>query len=250
MNKGFKNFEQVREWIEDNKLQRYAFRLGRGETRENNYIFQYDQDASPERNLELLQKRLEAHAGTHLYGCGFRNASATAGGIVCEVDYSPDEDLIRKYFGVGQPMQPQVDADELEKRITEKVETRFRLEKMEQERRDFEKEKKEFEAEKQSVIGALIQHFAPVAQAFMQKQGLAKVAGADVPADRIVPVDENEDRDQGAELPEEEAEKAYELLLRFRAVEPRYLDLLESVVIMAENGDSNYTMARGLLIKG
>ena len=256
MNKGFKNFNEVRSWIEDNKLQRYVFRLGRGETRENNYIFQYDQDASPEANMAMLEKRLDAHAGTHLYGCGFRNASATSGGIVCEVEYGQDEDTFKQYFeklypGVGRPLQHQVDPDELERRITEKVETRFKLEKMEQERKDFEKEKKEFEAEKQSAIGAIIQYFAPVAQAFLQQKGLAKVAGADVAAEKIVPVSEEEKEETaGPELPDDEAQKAYALLLRFREVEPRYLELIESVVTMAENGDSNYQMARSFLIKG
>ena len=251
----FDSFEEVKDWIQDNKLLRYVFRTGRGETRENNYVFCYDQDATPEENLRILEKRLNAHAGQKLYGTGFRTTSST-GGIVCDVQYGQEENELerfkRMFQGVGQPMQPVVNEADIERRLTEKLTMQFRLEQMEADRKNFEKEKKEFEAEKAGVIGALINYFGPVAQTFMRQKGLAKVAGTDVEAEKIVPVqgdDAQGDEVTVDDLPEEEAEKAYELLKRFRKVEPNYLTLLESVVKMAESGDSNYNLARGFLIK-
>ena len=135
--------------------------------------------------------------------------------------------------------------------LTEKIMMKLRLEQLEKERKDFEREKKEFEEEKSGVIGSLVNYFAPVAQAMMQKQSLAKVAGTDVEAERIVPVPEDPDEgnQETDDLPDDEATQAYDLLKRFRKIEPNYLKLLESVVNMAEAGDSTYTMAKSFLLK-
>ena len=38
-------------------------------------------------------------------------------------------------------------------------------------------------------------------------------------------------------------------MVRFKAVEPDYLQLIEAVVKMAESGDSMYNMAKGMLLK-
>lgn len=257
----FSNFDAVRAWIEDNKLSRYNFRAGKSASEDrNNYIFLYDEDSSPEENMLNLERRLEAHAGLRIYGQGWRKLNSNVGGVVCEVQYGREDDQlqqIRKLLygnsqGVGMPLMNQtVDKDELERSITEKLTMQFKLQEMEKERKDFERERKEFEAEKTGVIGALVQYFAPVAQALLQKQGLMKVAGTNVEAEKITPVadaPETETTDPD-DLPDEESEKAYALLVRFRKVEPQYLELLESVVTMAENGDSMYTTAKSFLIK-
>lgn len=257
----FRTFDEVAAWVNDNKLSRYNFRNGRpGGEDKNNYIFTYDEDVSPEMNLSNLERRLQAHAGLHLWGVGWRAKNSNTGGVMCEVQYGKDEDSQLAKLqnmisgGIGRPMSPEYDQEALEKKIEERLTMKFRLEQMEKERKDFERERKEFEQEKSGVIGQLINYFAPVAQAMMQKQGLAKVAGTDVHAERIVPVgDESPDTDPEDqttdELPEEESMQAYNLLVRFRKVEPDYLRLLESVVTMAENGDSMYATAKTFLIK-
>lgn len=257
----FKNFGQVRQWIEDNKLLRYNFsntKASTTESRENSYVFCYNKDISPEENLRLLERRLDAHAGMRLYGKGWRTEGGNVGGYICEVEYgyAPDymqrfEQMMNSPRGVG--MQPAVDAEKLERDITEKLTMQFKLNQLESERKDFEREKKEFEQEKSGTIGAILSYLAPVAQAWMQKQGLAKMAGTDVPAEKIVPVadgqPENVETPDPNDLPDEEAARGYALLVRFRQVEPDYLDLLESVVTMAENGDSMYNMAKASLLK-
>ena len=257
----FRTFDEVAAWVNDNKLSRYNFRNGRpGGEDKNNYIFTYDEDVSPEINLSNLERRLQAHAGLHLWGVGWRAKNSNTGGVMCEVQYGKDEDSQLAKLqsmisgGIGRPMQPEYSLEEMEKKMEERLTMKFRLEQMEKDRKDFEHDKREFEKEKNGVIGALVNYFAPVAQIWMQKQGLAKVAGTDVPAEKIVPVgdeapDNGPEEQTADELPEEESIKAYELLVRFRNVEPQYLQLLESVVTMAENGDKTYEMAKNFLLK-
>lgn len=252
----FRTFDEVRDWVKDNKLVRFNIRNGRpGSEDKNNYIFVYDDDATVDENLAVLERRLEAHAGLHLYGVGWRNKTQTVTGVSCEIQYGKENDELERLRrmmgsqGVGQ-MQPAVDEAALTDRIRRELTTEFELRRMEETRKDFERERKEFEAEKNGVIGALVNYFAPVAQAFMQQKGLAKVAGTNVEAERIVPADapETETPDPD-DLPDGENETAYALLCRFRKVEPDYLKLLESVVKMAESGDAMYSTAKQFLLK-
>ena len=257
----FKDFAQVRQWIEDNKLLRYNFSVTKAsttESRENSYVFCYNKDISPEENLRLLERRLQAHAGMRLYGKGWRTEGGNVGGYCCEVEYGYMPDYMQRFERMISPqgvgMQPTVDAEKLERDITEKLTMQFRLNQLESERKEFERQKKEFEEEKSGAIGAILSYFAPVAQAWMQKQGLAKVAGTNVQAEKIVPTpDPQEEPDtdtQGPDgLPDEEAARGYALLVRFRNVEPEYLSLLESVVVMAESGDEMYNFAKTKLLK-
>ena len=252
----FRDFGAVRDWVTTNKLCRYNFRSGRPNSDDkNNFIFAYDEDASPEDNLQNLESQLEAQAGRHMWGIGWRKPNTTVGGIVCEVEYGKDDEQMaqikRMLSGQGIGQAQPYNEEQMEQKLTEKIMMKLRLEQLEKERKDFEREKKEFENEKAGFIGVLIDKFGPFVSTYMQKQNLAKVAGTDVEAERIVPV--SEDPDEGSQetddLPDEEANQAYELLKRFRKVEPQYLQLLASVVTMAENGDPTYTMAKGFLIK-
>lgn len=249
----FKSYADVKAWIDDNQLVTYRFRQGRGlsDKAENNWIFIYNDDQSPQENLRTLERRLDAHAGMHLTGVGFRTAKATVGGLVCEVEYGHKSDYYDQFKGMIGTPAPAIDAEKLERDLTEKLELKFKLQRLEDERANFERERKEYESEKQSAIGAIIGYFAPIAQAWMQKQGLARVAGQDVEAERIVPAPEQPEAEEerAPELPDDEAQKGYDLLVRFKAVEPDYLRLLESVVTMAENGDRMYGTAKSFLLK-
>lgn len=253
----FRDFDAVRNWVTTNKLCRYNFRSGRPNSDDkNNFIFAYDEDASAEDNLQNLEAQLEAHAGRHIWGIGWRKPNTTVGGIICEVEYGKEDEqlaqikrMLNNQQGVGYS-QP-YNEEQMEQKLTEKIMMKLRLEQLEKERKDFEREKKEFEQEKSGVIGSLVNYFAPVAQAMMQKQSLAKVAGTDVEAERIVPVPEEPDEgnQETDDLPDDEATQAYDLLKRFRKIEPNYLKLLESVVNMAEADDSTYKMAKSFLLK-
>ena len=184
---------------------------------------------------------------------------------------------------VGE-LERQKIADQVRKEVLAEVERR----QYEKEKAEFEKERKEFQKEKESAIGLAIGYLQPVIAALKDKMALANVAGTARDARRpvlakpIQPItpeepeqsDTNPNPDQGDidgildnnrshdvsitdgtdtseqdPFTDEEVEKLAELMARFKAVEPDYLQLLESVVEMAEKGDSTYTMARSILLK-
>lgn len=171
--------------------------------------------------------------------------------------------------------------DETRKAVLAEVERRD----FEKEKAAFEKEKKEYQKDKEGFIGLAIGYAKPIIEALKDKMALSNVAGTardarrPVTAKPIQPItpeqediepnpnqenidgvlDNNRSHDvsitEQSEVSEqdpftdEEGEKLAELMARFKAVEPDYLQLLESVVEMAEKGDSTYTMARSILLK-
>ena len=181
---------------------------------------------------------------------------------------------------VGEVERRQI-ADQVRKEVLAEVERR----QYEKEKAEFEKERKEFQKEKESAIGLAIGYLQPVIAALKDKMALANVAGTARDARRpvtakpiqpITPEQEDIEPDPNQEnveeildnnrshdvsiteqsevseqdpFTDEEGEKLAELMERFKAVEPDYLQLLESVVVMAEKGDSTYTMARSILLK-
>ena len=85
-----------------------------------------------------------------------------------------------------------------------------------------------------------------------------KVAGVDanepvhaapIVADRGEEQQPEEAEPQEEVFTDEESEKLFDLMARFKKVEPRYLELIEAVVTMAENGDGTYNVAKGVLLK-
>ena len=47
---------------------------------------------------------------------------------------------------------------------------------------------------------------------------------------------------------EQEADKLFDLMARFKQAEPQYMEMIEKVVAMAENGDATYKMAKSVLV--
>ena len=119
------------------------------------------------------------------------------------------------------------------------------------------KREKEFAEQQQSAIGALTKIFGPIGQAWMQNHMMRNVAGVDAEAPVVAaPVQPIVADPNAAEVVEEnplltpeDEDKWYRLIERFVKVEPRALELMESVVTMAESGDARYNMAKGFLIK-
>ena len=171
-----------------------------------------------------------------------------------------------------QPMQPQTigeDPKAMEARLRKEIMADIDRREYEREKAAFEKEKKEYEADKVSAIGLLVGYVKPYLPLLKEKlaPGLSHVAGTDKPvvAKPIQPIvaeeaeqdeemlDFTPDPEPGnaedCEISEEENEKLCDLLKRFRAVEPDYIKLLESVVKMAEAGDATYKMAKNALLQ-
>lgn len=252
------NWQDVKEWIEDNKLQRYSFRTEKQADRSNCVIFAYDTQDTPEENLRLCEKRLAAATGQHLYGTGFRTQTANTGGLYVEVLYTGAQMPV---YGVGAGMigaLAPIDEEALSSRIRKEIKQEMELESLRKREKDIEAREKEYEAQKASVLGGIFSYLAPYIPQILGANTMANVAGAGGPvqAERIVPTEpatatdtEEAEAVNPDDLPDEEAQKVYELIKRFRKVEPDYLSLIESVVKMAESGDAMYGAAKSFLVK-
>lgn len=257
----FTSWDQVQSWIEDNGLNRWIFytsRPSKGDDDKADKVLDsnnYGQDK--EDKLAMTEKYLKMYGQT-AYGIGY------PGQVVCTVRL---ESAAQPTQGVGG--QNIYNIGELTDQITKRVRAEIEAENMRKREADIERREREFEKEKQSALGAIVHYFAPIGQMMLQKKvGMPMVAGVDanepVHAAPIIP--DRKPQEPGAEqeqeneqelvdmanesvFTDEEEAKIYDLISRFKKVEPDYLKLIEAVVTMAENGDSTYTMAKGFLIK-
>ena len=270
----FTTWDQVRSWIEDNGFQRWQFYKTKPEERaekNNDLVIDSNNFTVSDLNdkLEMTEKYLRMY-GNKVYGMGFTSPNyTTSGGVQCEVrltaETEPTQAGVGTTFGMGELQAMEAN---IEKRLRATIESEMRERDYQKRLADLEKREKAYDEEKQTALGAIVHYFAPVGQMLMkQKMGLGDrlVAGVDaeepVHAQRIVahdpdeheePHDEPETQEPENEpspFTDEEADKLFDLLARFKAVEPDYMQLLEAVVTMAENGDGTYKMAKGFLVK-
>lgn len=254
----FTSWDQVQSWIEDNGLNRWIFyttRPSKGDDDKADKVLDsnnYGRDKDDkEDKLAMTEKYLKMY-GKDAYGVGY------PGQVVCVVRLDAQQQPAQ---GVGG--QTIYDYGQLTNEITARVKAEMEAQRYKDERAQFERDRAEFEKEKQSALGAIVHYFAPIGQMMLQKKvGMPMVAGVDanepVHAAPIIPDrkpeepgEENEQDlvDMANNFTDEEEEKLFDLMTRFKKVEPDYLKLIEAVVTMAENGDSTYTMAKGVLIK-
>lgn len=254
----FTSWEQVKSWIEDNNFPHWIFYKNNPDGRDekandkiidsNNFVVSDMSD-----KLDMTEKYLRMYGGK-VYGVGFKSPNSTVGGLVCEARIDADQPQSASGISGGYPS-----IGELTETITKQVRAEIEAANMKQREKELERREKEFEAKEQSAIGAIVHYLAPVGQLLLQKKMMPNVAGLDAeeqveaePVKPIVPkeqVEEQELVDMANDFSDEEEEKLYDLMKRFKAVEPQYLELIEAVVKMAEAGDSTYTMAKGVLLK-
>lgn len=256
----FTSWDQVQSWIGDNGLTRWIFytsRPSKGDDDKADKVLDSNNYGSDrEDKLAMTEKYLKMYGQT-AYGIGY------PGQVVCTVRL--DAQQAQPTQGVGG--QTIYDIGQLTDQITKRVRAEMEAENMRKREADIERREREFEKEKQSALGAIVHYFAPIGQMMLQKKmGMPMVAGVDadkpVHAQPIIP--DRKPQEPGAEkeseqeqelvdmannFTDEEEEKLFDLMTRFKKVEPDYLKLIEAVVTMAENGDSTYTMAKGFLIK-
>lgn len=258
----FTKWQQVENWIRDNGLSSWRFSYDRtgtqtsadGEekqTRSNRLAVL--SDAFPgdlEEKIALTKRRLLDENNQTLYGYGKRGKENT-GLMYCEVR------LVDEFQQPGiQPVSsvpptPAFNEEQMIERIRKEVRLEYENQKYQDEKKAFEQEKKAFEAEKNSAIGALVHYLSPVVAALA---GHKRVAGVDAeapvhaaPIRAVEPEITDEMEDQI--FTDVESDKLFELMARFKAVEPQYLKLIENVVVMAEKGDPTYNMAKNFLVK-
>ncbi len=255
----FTNWEQVRAWIEDNNFPHWVFYKsnpdGRDEKANDKVIDSNNFTVSDFGDkLAMTEKYLRMYGGK-VYGVGFKTPNATQGGIVCEVRLEPE---MQQQQPVGFTPQA-VDESAIEKRIEARLRAEMERKEYERLRADLDRERKQFEEDKQSALGALTHYFAPIGRTLLQNRGLLRnVAGVDaeqpVVAQPIMPAPapqahEIEETEEVTPFTDEEADELFDLMARFKKVEPDYMRLIKAVVQMAESGDATYTMAKVALVK-
>ena len=262
----FTSWDQVEEWIRDNNFAHWIIYRSRPEEgdKNNNIIVDSKFYTCDEADKIAMTKKYLLANGGRGYAVGFATPNTTVGGVVAEIRLEGENvpaNSVSGLAGYGS-------IGELRESITREIRAQIKAEQYEAEKKQFEKDKAEFEAEKQTALGAIVHYFAPIGQMLMEKKlmPMARVAGLDaehdVHARKIVPedgrpVDDPEQKsedapEQGAQqepFTDEEAEQLMALMVRFKNVEPDYLQLIEAVVKMAESGDSMYNIAKGMLLK-
>lgn len=260
----FTKWSQVENWIRDNGLTSWRFSYDKTGTqittdgeekqvRSNRLAIL--SDAFPgdlEEKIALTKRRLVDENNQVLYGYGKRGKENT-GLMYCEVRLVDELQQPGTQTVSSVPQYPAFDEDKMMAKIRREVQLEYENQRYQDERKAFEKEKKEFEAEKNSAIGAVVRFMSPVVAALSGKQ----IAGVDASEPvQAPPIHAVEDPATGVDTPEtedeifsaDEQEQLFDLMTRFKAVEPRYLELIEKVVTMAETGDSTYDMAKRFLL--
>lgn len=244
------SFEQFRDWVNDNAIKRWVLYKDRSKT-EKIVDSQYFAVSDQADKLAMTEKYLIMSGGS-AFAAGSATNSANDLSITCDIRIQ--EQATSGINGGGFNQQT---IGELRDEITRSVRAQIKAEQYEKDKAKFEADKEEFEKEKQSAVGALIHYFAPIGQQLLQNRMMRSVAGVDtekpVHAAPIV-VDQPEPEQPNQETEEEpftdeESAKLLSLMVRFKAVEPRYLELIESVVEMAEKGDGMYNIAKSTLLK-
>lgn len=244
------SWEQVRSWITNGDVVRFNIQRGeKASSQSNDNIFVFNPDRSLEENMERARKALDLNTDG-CYIVGWTSDKAATGAIRQYICYSG----IGAAPGYSMPAPAPMGATEREQLIQdtiERVNAQWEKKMFEKERAEFKEEKKAYEAEKQSVIGVLVQQVAPYIAQLAGLRQAPRVAGLD--AEQPVtaqPINAQQPAEEEVEIfTDEESEKLTQLMARFKAVEPQYMELIEAVVKMAEAGDSTYTMAKGFLLK-
>lgn len=256
----FTKWSQVENWIRDNGLSSWRFSYDRTGTqtdsdgnteqkRSNRMAIVSDYfPGSLDEKIALTRKRLVEESNQTLYGYGKRGKENT-GLMYCEVRLVDELQQPGTQAVSSLPISAPFNEEELANRIRKEVMMEVENQRYKEERKAFEAEKKAFEAEKNSAIGLAVQYFAPVVAAISGKK--SRVAGLDAPepveAQPIYAVEKEGEIDDL--FTDEESDELFSLMARFKAVEPRYIELIKSVVDMAERKDPTYDMAKGFLLK-
>ena len=251
----------IEEWIKTNGFKRVVVRANDklaasdGE-RMNDVLFDSKNVtiASWDEKLQHLRWMLE-HSDRKVYATGFQSENAGTGGMIAEMRLENAQPAMQ--MPVGMPGVGMIDEASIIERVRKEVRAEYEAAELDRKRKEFESERKEFMETKNGIMGLLVEYGKPILGAMAASGKRPMVAGVDQPghteADPIMPasgadVQEAEEVEESV-FTDEEADEMYDLLARFKKVEPDYMQLLRSVVAMAESGNSMYGMARDMLMK-
>ena len=256
----FTKWNEIEDWIRDNGFVHWVITTKKPDERDdksNDKIVDSNYYAGDfEDKLSMTHKYLQMHAGRVLYGVAYKTPGTNVGGTICEIrleqEFTP---LQSGVSGIGG--YPSI--GELTESITKQVKAELEAQRYKDERAAFEKEKKEFEQREQAVWGMVVNKLGPAILSGVLGNKSRLVAGLDAnepvhadPLQPIVPEEKAQEQelvDMANDFTDEEADKLYALMARFKKVEPKYMELIEAVVEMAESGDNTYEMAKKWLVK-
>ncbi len=257
----FTKWQQVESWIRDNGLNSWRFSYDRtgaqtdsdGNTeqkRSNRMAIVSDYfPGSLDEKIALTHKRLSEESNQLLYGYGKRGKENT-GLMYCEVRLVDELQQPGTQAVSSLPISAPFDEEKMMERIRKEVQLEYENQRYKEERKQFEADKKKFEEEKNSAIGTFARLMSPVVAAISGKQQrVCAGVDADAPVE-AQPIHAVEQEDDFVDVfTDEEYDELFALIARFKAVEPRYIELIKSVVAMAERKDPTYDMAKGFLLK-
>lgn len=257
----FTSWSQIEEWITDNGFKHWIFYNkdpeGLDDKASNKVLDSNNYGEDMEDKLAMTRKYLEKYGGK-VWGRGFDKPLSSQGGMVCEARIEQTYQQLPT-SGVAPAQMTQQEIGALRDSISKEIRAQIKAEQYEAERKQFESEKRQFEKDKQSVLGMLVGYLAPYVPVLNGAASRRMVAGIDAdapveadPLQPIVPKNAPEAQEPEPEeeiFTDEESEKLFALMARFKKAEPEYLQLIEAVVEMAEKGDGMYSAARAMLLK-
>lgn len=243
-------WDQVQEWITENGFKRWV--LYKDSSRNEKIIDSAAFTVSDQADKLAMTEKYLRLSGGRAYAAGAVSGSQNDLNVTTEIRLQEEQAQPTNGIGGNYPS-----IGELTETITKQVRAEMAVERMKDREKEIERREKELDAREQSAMGALVHFFAPIGQVLLQKHVMPRVAGVDaeepvhaapIVVDKPEDAPEHEEENESPFTDEEEA-KIFDLMCRFKKIEPDYLSLLESVVKMAESGDTTYTMAKGFLVK-
>ncbi len=254
------NKQQLESWIKNAGFNKWFFsqtdhnKLRDGE-RPNDYIISIDLNESKE-NLDVAIDRTYEYLATwggRCYGQGFVGQARTGGWAVeAQINEQLSSIYQQQPAAVGAaPAAPAVDLASMRESMKKEIMAEMREATYEQRVAELAKREKEFEAQKNGALGLLVEYSKPIIAAISGARQTTHVGVLDQPGVQAEPITvaqpANNPEEEESPFTDEEADELLNLLARFKAVEPDYLQMIRKVVDMAESGDQMYGMAKQFL---
>ncbi len=232
--------ENLINWLNINNIQYWTISSSRGDNK-NNFVFRMNKEIPREKEIERMREILDMSENSILYVQGYLDGAGKTGNFAETWQNTNGQPVTQ----IGAtPQSSPIDIDEKIRIAVEKVRLEYDRKDFENKMKDFKDEQKEFKAEKEGVIGLLVQKAAPVLNQFLQKKHLANVAGVEdepievepIRAKRVEEQEPNQNEEQ-APFSNDEAECLNALMIRYKAVDPDFIQLIEKFVEFAESGE-------------
>ena len=256
------NWQEFEEWVRKSNLNRWVIANSNnykttGEGGEPNGVKIVDSDFYGDDldNKLAMTKTVLSRQNGRFYAYGWQGQKRS-GGICEEVCFNGV--FNNGINGIGatwaqpQPAQTPVDEKAIEERLRKQIMAEIDRKQYEKDRKALDDDKREFEKEKAGVWGLAINYLKPLVDVTTAARNggvMPRVAGLPSAAEPGTDEPQTQEPEESDDFTDEEAQELKDLIVRFKTVEPKYLQLLRTVVEMAESGDTQYSFARKFLIK-